>query len=191
MHLEQGIKPKLIYSKNDVLGFIGNSGHSYSAHLHFTVLDGKKRESVNSMNIMPKIKDVKSPEIYDLYIKLPDDKYFKIKEGDDFRLTKNYPLLIDVRDTITGRERLGVYKISASFNGKEKLNHTFDSLIYSKKGLKSNIKTFYELYDEKGFYKIDNVVYLEGKNTLSVIAIDYNGNKTEKTFKFEIQRDME
>jgi len=191
MHLDKVLLNKSIFSSNDVIGIIGDTGHSYAPHLHFSMLDAEKRESFNILKKLPNLKDNKAPEIFGLYIRLPDKTYYKIKDNDTFRLTKNYPLLVEIRDTITGRERLGVYKLKAEFNYKKKLDIAFDTLGYSKNGLINETKIFDYLYDEKGYYKVKNLEYLEGQNVLTVIASDFTGNETKKTFKFNVEKDME
>jgi len=190
MHLQDIDNLKQIYTESDVLGQIGNTGHSYGKHLHLSLLNQDKRESVNPLKVLPAYPDTKAPEIMNFYIRI-DSKYIRINDKSDIRLTKHYPLLIEIRDTIRGNENLGLYMIKAAFNGKEVLNYDFGKIDFSSSGLNVNLKIFDDLYDEKGYYKLKGINYTEGVNTLTVYVSDFNGNSSEKSFTINVKLDMQ
>lgn len=190
MHLLDGVSSKKIYLKDKPVDMMGNSGHSFSKHLHFSILDSKERVSFNPFFLLPGYEDPVKPEILDIYLKI-DDKYNIIKDNYNIRLTRHYPLLVKIVDTIAGRERLGIYKIKAIFNDTEVRNAEFRRIKYSKRGLTVSGKTFESLFDEKGYYKIDGIIYQEGKNKLQIVVLDYAGNRSEKTYTFNVKLDME
>jgi len=190
MHLQDAENLKQTYSESDVLGFIGNTGHSYGKHIHFSLLNPAQRESNNPIASLPAFMDSKAPEILNFYIRI-DDKYIRINDNSDIRLTKHYPILVEIRDTIKGNENLGLYSIKAVFNGKEVLNYNFSKIDYSSNGLAINNKTFGDLFDEKGYYKLNGLIYSEGINNLTVSASDFSGNTTEKNFTINVNLDMQ
>ena len=42
MHLADGVSLKRIYTRDDPIAIIGNSGRSFADHLHFSILDKKR-----------------------------------------------------------------------------------------------------------------------------------------------------
>ena len=189
MHLQDIDNLKESYSESDTLGQVGDTGHSYGKHIHFSVLNPGNRESINPFGLLPAYADVKAPEIKNFYIRI-ENRYIMIKDNSDIRLTKHYPLLVEIKDTIKGNENLGLYNIKAVFNGKEVLNYNFYKIDYSANGLAVNSRTFNDIYDEKGYYKINGLTYNDGINTISVVVSDYNGNSSEKTFSMNVNLDM-
>ncbi len=189
MHLKAGTAGATSYKKTESLGTIGNSGHSFASHLHFSILKKAERVSVNPMKLLPPRKDEKGPAIKGFLLRI-DDKYVKLRNNSEIRLTRHYPLLIKMTDTITGRERLGVYRLRVSHNGREIFSVQFNSLLYSEGGLQVEKKAFQDVFDEKGYYKISGITYKEGKNTFRVKALDFAGNSIEKDFTCRVNLDM-
>lgn len=189
MHLQDFEDLRQHYTESDVIGLVGNTGHSYGKHIHFSILNLASRESSNPLNQLTPYTDVKAPEIMNFYIRI-DDKYIRINDNSDIRLTKHYPLLVEIRDVIQGKENLGIYSIKASFNGKEVLNCNFDKIGFTPSGLAINNKNFIALFDEKGYYKLDNLTYQEGINTLHISVSDFNGNRAEKNFTVNVNLDI-
>lgn len=190
MHLQDIDNLKSEYSESDIIGQMGNTGHSYGKHIHFSMMNPEKRESINPLKVLPAYIDTKAPEIMNFYIRI-DNKYIRINDNSDIRLTKHYPLLIEIKDTIKGNENLGIYRIKAVFNGKEVLNYDFGKIDYSSNGLVVNNKIFGDLFDEKGYYKLNGLVYIEGINTFAVTVSDFNGNTAEKNFTINVNLDMQ
>lgn len=189
MHLQDADNFKREYNEADIMGYIGDTGHSYGKHLHLSILNAVKKESINPVKLMPGHDDIKAPEIMNFYFRI-DNKYIRINNNADIRLTKHYPLLIEIKDTIRGNENLGIYRIKAVFNGKEVLNNEFSSIGISLNGLMVNGKTFNDLFDEKGYYKLNGLTYVQGINTITVTVSDINGNTSEKTFTVNVRLDM-
>jgi len=190
MHLQDIDNLKQNYLDTDIVGQIGDTGHSYGKHIHFSILTPEKKESINPYKLLPVYPDQKAPEILNFYIRI-ENRYIRINDKSDIRLTKHYPLLIEMKDTIKGNERLGIYRIKAILNGKEVANYDFSSISYFQNGLGINGKTFTELFDEKGYYKLINLVYNEGINTLNLTVADFNGNISEKNFTINVKLDLQ
>jgi len=189
MHLQDVEHLKQDYSESDIIALTGNTGHSYGKHIHFSVLDHAKRESINPLKVLSRYSDDKSPEIINFYVKI-DNRYIRLNDKSDIRLTKHYPLLIEVKDTVKGNERLGLYNFKASLNGKAIADYTFDKIDYSHDGLLVNKIIFLDVFDEKGYYKIKDIVYQEGINNFSFIVSDFNGNISKKDFTVNVKLDM-
>lgn len=189
MHLQDDEFFKKDINDSDTVGLIGNTGHSYGRHIHFSILNLKNRESVNPFTILPACEDTKSPQILGFYIKI-DNKYIGIRDNATIRLTKHYPMLVDIRDSISGAEKLGIYKIRVNFNNKSIMNCDFQKIGCNENGLTVNNRLFNNLFDEKGYYKIDGLTYNEGFNTLVVSVADFKGNLTEKTLNIFINLDL-
>jgi hypothetical protein len=190
MHLQDIDNLKQTYNESDIIGHVGDTGHSYGKHIHFSVLNPAAKESINPLKLLPAYNDIKAPEILNFYIRI-DNKYIRINDNSDIRLTKHYPILIEIRDTIKGNENLGLYKLKAVFNGKEVADYEFNKIGYSMNGLKVSNRVFTDLFDEKGYYKINDLSYNEGINILSVVVSDFNGNSSEKNFTINVNLDLQ
>jgi hypothetical protein len=190
MHLKDNPSFKDIYSERDTIGEFGNTGHSSGAHLHLSMLHIDAKKSVNPFTVFPEIHDLKTPDIGDLFIRV-GDTYFTIKDNDNIRLTRHHPLLIDIHDSITSAEKLGIYKLSVVVNNENIFDIDYSEIVLSKNGLTISGKTFQDIYDEKGYYKISNIRYIEGKNDISIFATDYAGNITSKKISFYVNLDFQ
>jgi hypothetical protein len=52
-------------------------------------------------------------------------------------------------------------------------------------------KTHDNLFDEKGYYKVEGFEYIDGNNVILVSATDYANNTIEKNFNFNIKLETE
>jgi len=189
MHLDDSMSVKKSYRKNDILGYIGNTGHSFGKHLHFGIIDISANISINPFKLLPSKSDAKKPVISEYAIRI-GEKYFYIRKGSKLRLTRHYPLLVKIHDSIEGRERLGVYKLTYEFNGKNILSVDFSNIVFSKNELTIKGMPFDDIYDSKGFYKLKNIIYNDGENKLKVIAEDFAGNEVTDEILFTINLDV-
>jgi hypothetical protein len=192
MHLEDNPGFKYNYNENDELGLIGSTGHSTASHLHLSLLKKDSHESVNPLILFPAYKDTKSPVINDIYVRI-ENTYYRIRNNESIRLTKHYPLLLDISDNIAdgnSHTRMGIYELSVEFNGKPVLNSTFSGILSDNNGLTVKGRLFQELFDEKGFYKVPGINYIEGTNTVKIIAADYSGNRTTSQISFKVDLDL-
>jgi murein DD-endopeptidase MepM/ murein hydrolase activator NlpD len=189
MHLRDGVDVRGNYSQSDIIGLIGNTGHSYGAHLHFTVIEKKDFSSINPMVLIGGFEDKREPEIGRTALRI-GKKLVYIRDGANIRLTRHYPLLVEIRDTIQGNERLGIYKIEAEVNGEKVHQAQFRSLEAGEKGMTFQGQPFYTMYDREGLYRIDGIRYKKGENSVVIRAWDMAGNQTEKAFRYTITLDM-
>lgn len=190
LHLEDGLSGRIEYSPQDLVGLMGNTGHSYSKHLHLALFNMGKKISANPLLYLPSLEDKKAPEIFEMALRI-EDKIVILKDGVNIRLTQNYPLLVKIMDSASGREKLGIAKISAVFNNKQVLDLDLSRLAITPSGLAAGKKRFEDIYDEAGYYKITGIKYSEGENTLRVTTSDFVGNTVEKTFTVNVRLDMQ
>jgi len=190
MHLKGGAREMSSYGKKDLIGTIGNSGHSYARHLHFSMLKKSERASLNPMGLLPSWPDKKAPEIKGFLLHI-GERYITLKENGEIRLTRHYPLLVSIADTITGKERLGIHRLIVAHNGKEIFNTEFKDIRFSPEGLQVGNRPFEGIFDPKGYYRITGVRYSTGSNSFSVKAVDFAGNVSEKIFTCTVNLDME
>jgi murein DD-endopeptidase MepM/ murein hydrolase activator NlpD len=188
LHLEDSESLNDNYSENDKVGLFGDTGRSYGAHIHFTILDILRNESINPFSILPVLDDKKQPVIgpYALHI---GEKYVLLKNNSKIHLTQNWPLLVNIYDQIKGGERLGIYKFNAVLNNELVLDITFNKITFLKNGLTINKKFFDTIYDSNGYYKISNLSYKSGINTIVLTAIDFSGNSKSETFSIDVTLD--
>lgn len=189
MHLQDGESLQKEYTEDDVIGYAGNTGRSYGSHIHFTILNIRNRYTINPLTVMPAIPDEKSPEILHFYIRI-EDRYVRINSDSNIRLTQHYPMFVEITDSASGRERLGIYKMRVHLNGNEVLNTLYDKIEFTDNRLAVSGKSFEDLFDQKGYYKIPDIKYREGLNTFIVTAQDYSGNSSEKVFKINVTLDI-
>jgi hypothetical protein len=189
MHLENGISSQKMYTSSDMVGMMGNTGHSGSKHLHFSMLYPAKRVSINPMKLMPAKPDTKAPVISDIAFHI-GDKYIIVRDKSNIRLTRHYPLLIKITDSMVGRENLGIYHLALVFNGKKVAEREFKAISFSKGKLVVGGKGFDSLFDKKGYYKIEGLTYVDGENVLKITASDFAGNKSEREFAFNVKLDI-
>ncbi len=189
MHLENGMPRKSIYGADEPLGTIGNTGHSYSRHVHFSLVRPVERSSVNPMALLPPVVDGTPPRITEIAFRIAD-RIVIVRDNANIRLTRHYPLLVKITDSMSGRENLGIYRLAAFHNGKKTLDVEFKGIDYSGNRLTVQGRGFDGLFDSQGYYKVDGLVYVDGENLVKISAADYAGNHSEKEFRFNVKLDM-
>ncbi len=190
MHLKDNSGGAAYYSENEPLGYMGNTGHSFAAHLHFSIIRGTDMSSVNPLLKLPQIEDKKEPLIKNIALKI-NEKVIILKDRSDIRLTKHYPILVRITDSFKGMERLGIYKLKATFNKREILNINFDRIELQENELIVGSRRYDDIYDEEGYYKIIGIRYKEGINKLKIFAADFFGNSSLKEFIIKVHLDMQ
>ena len=189
MHLKDGISKKKIFTTKDNIGKYANTGHSYGNHLHFTIFDKNQNATINPLILLKGYTDQKKPEIKNIYIRLKK-KYYRIRNKSKIRLTQHYPLLIHISDSIKKREKVGIYTLKVYINNALKQRVAFKKIKTKSIGLSVGKSTFESIFDNKGFYKVNNPQYKNGENIIKVDASDLAGNKTSKIFKFTVKLDL-
>lgn len=188
-HLSDGVAPKNRYADGEAIGSMGNTGHSMATHLHFTLYNRTGKKSINPFTALPKIEDAKPPVHIATWFRI-GDRYVQLRDKGNYRITAHHPLLLEITDTISRRERLGVYKLAVQINERPVLDVEFNEIDSSKNILTVGGLTSQDLFDEKGYYRIAGAKYAEGENRIRIIATDFNGNRMESTLSFSIHLDI-
>ncbi len=189
MHLENGLPRKSIFTNGDPVGIMGNTGHSFARHIHFSIVRPAEGVSVNPMTLLPAMEDGAPPRIDEIAFRI-GEKIVIVRDGADIRLTRHYPLLVKISDSVSGKGAMGVFRLSASHNGKKVTEVEFRDIARSPRGARVSGMGFNRLFDRDGYYKIENIVYAEGVNRVEISASDYAGNRADKAFAFNVKLDM-
>lgn len=190
LHLEDSPVFKDLYNTGELLSIAGNSGRSFGKHLHFSMLNGTNHSYINPFKLLPAFPDAAAPIISNIFIRI-GDKYFQISDNSNIRLTRDYPILIDITDSGGGKERLGIHFLAVNFNNKDIMEINFDKIEHSKNELTISNLSFQNLFDEKGYYKVNNISYMDGANSLRITARDYRGNEATKLISFNVKLETE
>lgn len=188
-HLSDGTVPKSNYAEGEILGTMGNTGHSMAKHLHFTLYKRNEKKSINPFAILPRIEDSKPPMHVATWFHI-GDRYVQLRDKGNYRITAHHPLLLEITDTISKRERLGVYKLAVQINERTVLDVEFNEINSAKNILTVGGMTSQDLFDEKGYYRVAGARYVEGENRVKIVATDFNGNRMESSLAFSIHLDI-
>ncbi len=188
-HLSDAVIPKSRYGEGEAIGSMGNTGHSMATHLHFTLYNRNGKKSINPYSLLPRIEDAKPPVHIATWFRI-GDRYVQLRDKGNYRITAHHPLLLEITDTISKRERLGVYKLAVQINDRTVLDVEFNEIDSSKNILTVGGIASQDLFDEKGYYRIAGAKYVEGENRIKITATDFNGNRMENTLSFSIHLDI-
>lgn len=183
-----GLLGKSSLKKGEVIAKSGNTGHSSGSHLHFIVAINNGKKIINALTVLPFVSDTTPPSIGTLTLSIGNN-YTYINDGDNINVSKNYPLSIDVHDTgIKKGQRRGIKALKFDFNGIKIKESKFGEIsLKNDKWINEDKLSFNELYYE-GKYYIGDLALRSGENTINIIAIDYNDNKSEKSISFNVNR---
>jgi len=188
LHLENAENTAPSYTESESLGFFGDTGRSFGAHIHFNLIDRKSLSSINSFTMLPEYKDTRSPIISAFGLEI-EGKAVVLTNKAKIRMTRDWPLLIKAHDEARGGENLGVFRLSVIFNDEPVADYHFDKIEYVKNDLTISGQKFEDIYNSEGFYKVSTVRYHSGVNTCTVTAYDYAGNKTTASYMVDITLD--
>lgn len=188
-HLSDEAVPKSRYGDGEAIGKMGNTGHSMATHLHFTLYNRNLKKSINPFSLLPRIEDAKPPIHIATWFRI-GDRYVQLRDKGNYRITAHHSLLLEITDTISKRERLGVYKLAVQINERTVLDVEFNEIDSSKNILTVGGMTSQDLFDEKGYYRIAGAKYVDGENRIKIIATDFNGNRMESALNFSVRLDI-
>jgi hypothetical protein len=185
-HLKDGRKNILLknqkLNKTDVLGYTGNTGHSYGPHLHFVLADHYGKKTINPLLLLPNLVDKSSPSIGSLYI-TTETGFSIVKDGESIQLSRNFPVSVDIIDKGENpAQRRGIHKLKCIINNKVLMQVSFNSITL-KNGKWANDEgyTYESLYFNNKYY-LENLEFTSGENSVVIITSDFNKNQTVKNF---------
>ena len=191
-HLRDGrnknILEKQKVASGEIIGFSGNTGHSGGAHLHFVVADKFGKRIIDPLTMLSAVKDSMAPVISSLMIYV-GDRFTNINDGDYINLSSNFPLVVRIADAGEKKfQNRGIKKAEYILNGELLKKARFDSLVF-KDGKWMNLEglTYDDLYF-KDDYLVGAPGLRSGENSIKIMAEDYSGNKSERTFVFYVNR---
>lgn len=188
LHLENSENATPVYTENESLGYFGDTGRSYGAHIHFNLIDRKTLSSINPLTILPEYKDVRAPLVGPFGLEI-EGRPVMVTNKSRIRVTQDWPLLIKAYDEALGGEHLGVYRLTVVFNDETVADYHFDKIEYFKNDLTISGQKFEDLYNSEGYYKVKVMRYRSGVNNCDVTATDFAGNKTTASFTVDITLD--
>ncbi|WP_167880160.1 M23 family metallopeptidase [Leptospira fletcheri] len=177
-----------ILGAGEKIGTTGNTGHSSGAHLHFLVLKDYGKIILDPMKFLPQVDDGTSPQIGNLLVHV-GEKFTQINDGENINISQSFPVTVGIQDSgMKPGQRRGVAQIQTFLNG-EPLKKAGFSLLNYDLGEWRNPEgfRFSELY-YRDQYLLGNLDFRNGENTVRVLAWDFKGNLSEKSFTFYVTR---
>lgn len=189
MHLKEFHKKnveKRTVKLDESLAFSGNTGHSGSAHLHFFLLDIKKKHLLNPLRFLSSdfYEDSTPPKPGKIGVVLADRISF-VNPHKEFRMTQNYPLAIELVDSGKKNERWGIYKLEVA-NPLGQILHfvEFDILVFQDKQWRTkNGLSFSEVYHGP-YYLLGNKI--RQNKEIEIKARGFSGPEYREKFSFKI-----
>ncbi|PJZ71578.1 peptidase M23 [Leptospira perolatii] len=183
-----GLLDERLVGAGEKIANTGNTGHSSGAHLHFVVLKDFGQAILDPMKFLPEIEDPEPPQIGNLLVHV-EEKYTQINDGDSINISKAFPITIGIQDA--GKkpgQRRGVSQIQVSLNGEIARKASFSQLNYQENEWKNPEGfRFKELYYRNQYY-LGDFDFRNGENTIKILAWDFRGNLSEKSFTFYVTR---
>jgi hypothetical protein len=191
-HLTEISIPTRDVKQGQIIAKSGNTGHSYGAHLHFFITENYGKTYLNPLNVIGTPEDNRPPVIGQIEIHINDHiTHLSYPAPQQIRLTRNYPFEIFIFDP--GMEpwgRRGVYRLKWKLNEDPWEERVFSKISLHPEGWLINDKySFGEVFIGQN-YSLGDLKLIQGENTITVEAEDYNGNKSTALFTIQIQKEF-
>ena len=170
--------------KDKTIAYSGNTGYSHGSHLHLFLCRDSGHLCLNPLEFLPPIPDNNPPKIGNLYFFINDTvTEIRPNRKNSIRLTKKYPLFVEVYDVGTKKNSHGgIHELYWRLNDGKLHSLQFTQLALSEQSWKLNNRhNFSDIFYNKK-YKIDIPDLLDGENTIYIKAKDFNGNESVENY---------
>lgn len=188
LHLDDSSDAENNISSSKPIAKYANTGRSFGNHIHFGIISLKDWSSINPFVLAEKVPDSKAPVISEIAFNI-DGKVMRVKDKTTVRLTKNHSLLIAVFDEINKGDKLGVFTLEVSHNGKTVTSVKFDKLTLNEKKITLAGKPYDDVYNSS-YYVVSGIKWTAGDNIFSVKAADFSGNTSVKDFTLVVNKEF-
>ena len=180
--------------ENDTeIGFIGDSGHSKGAHLHFIVENLHNQTIINPLRVLPQIKDKSSPAISSMLLlnQKSKNKFISLRSFKTPAIKKKHyqqvvGIAYDQYNHQNYLKKRGLYKITFLKDKEVIREYLFDELKVSDKGLYISPHYYHDdIYGLAYNYKFGEFIPSKRKHLIEIITYDWNQNTAKK--KYELQ----
>lgn len=166
----------------------GNSGYSGGAHLHFFLLE--KGTFLNPLKYLPAAEDPSPPGTARLHI-ITSASRTTIQSGKlaRIRLTRRFPVVLEIHDAGLEQSRRGVYSLSWKLNQDPEQSLRFDQISFSDGAWRLEGKDFHQVF-LGGHYLLGELPFQAGENRVEIKAADFSGNVSQATFLLDVQKEF-
>lgn len=190
-------KGTLTVTKDELIGYSGNTGGSYGPHLHFEVRDSDNQHPLNPLRMGMPVEDTQRPQLQQLHLFDAEERLFQSiglqKVNDSLYQTdllKTHGILglglsmFDRQDRSYNRN--GIYSVTLYLNGQERYHYQFDQIDF-KDGEYMPLFIDYPLLakQKKRLYKL----FKPQESKMSFLSEGINGGKLsiEKGKSYQIK----
>lgn len=172
--------------KGDALGRIRDAGNQRGAS--FYAFDARERRFINPLVLMPSLSDDKAPVIRSVALTL-DGRDEVLDQGKVVR-QGSYYVTIDANDISPSGLQSAPFELRILIDGSERGRVIYDAawanagqaLLFGGSGIQED-----SFMTQDGRVKFGPYLLSRGRVVLSIVALDYSGNKREQSYSISIQ----
>ncbi len=172
--------------KGDALGRVRDAGSKRGAS--FYAFDARERRFINPLVVMPSLSDDKAPLIRS--VSLSVDGIDDVLEQGKVVRQGSYYVTIDASDVSPAGTQSAPFELRILIDGSERGRVIYDAawanagqaLLFGGSGIEED-----SFMTQDGRAKFGPYLLSRGRVALSIVALDYSGNKREQSYSISIQ----
>jgi hypothetical protein len=188
---------EIVFKKNDIIGYTGNSGGSGGPHLHFEIRDEASQKPINPLLFGFKVPDHNKPTINllkvysacpgfeinpnpeeELYYTIPSDGNYKLNKIDTIAVSGDIYLGIHTFDPFNnGLNKNGIYELSMYVDSALHYSHKVETFSFAETRYINSLIDYSEFKNNR---RRVQKAYIQAGNELSI----YNGVKDKGKLHF-------